>query len=49
MLLLQNPGAQRLGGIVFEDGHRRLEDNGAGVDLFGHEVNGAAADFDAVF
>ena len=48
MLLCENAGGERLHGIVVQHRHGGLHDDGAGVQVFVDEVDGAAGDFDAV-
>src|SRR5690348_1832476 len=48
MLFGEDAGGERLLGVVVADGHGGLEDDGAGVEIFVHEVHSAAGDFHAV-
>lgn len=48
VLLSEDAVAKGLGGVGVEDGDGALDDNGAVIELFVDEVDGAAGDFDAV-
>ena len=49
VFLVQNFGGERVLGVVIRDGNDGLEDNGAGVEIFVDEMDGAAGEFDAIF
>ncbi len=48
MLLLEDPGRERLGRVVVEDGHRALQHDRPGVAPRVHQVHRAPRDLDAV-
>jgi len=49
VFLLQNSGGKRVLGVVVCDGNDGLEDDGASVEIFVDEMDGAAGEFDAIF
>ena len=49
VFLAQDFGGERVLGVVVRDGNDGLEDDGAGVEIFVNEMDGAAGEFYAVF